>query len=75
MEMLSVYFEFYVSILEVDEIGYFVISMRIGTIDKEPFSSIVIILDGILDIVLMLLTCNIIRIGSTNEMVTFNSHE
>jgi hypothetical protein len=75
MEMLSVYFEFYVSILEVDEESNFVISMRIGTIDKEPFSSIVIILDGILDIVLMLLTCNIIRIGSTNEMVTFNSHE
>jgi len=67
--------EFFVSILEMDEIGYFMISMRVSSIDKEPFSSIVIIRDIILDIFLDGLTLNIIRISSSNEILTFDSHK
>jgi len=48
MEMFGIDGEFFVSILEMDEKGNFVISMRVSSIDKEPFSSIIIIWDGIL---------------------------
>jgi hypothetical protein len=67
--------EFFVSILEMDEESNFVITMGITSINEEPFTSIIIIWDVILDVLLDRLSLDIIRISSTNEMVIFNSHE
>jgi len=67
--------ENFVSILEVDEESNFVISMRVTSINKEPFISIIIIRDIILNVLLDRLSLDIKRISSTNKMVIFNSHE
>jgi len=67
--------EFFVSVLEMDKEGYFMVSMTVSSINEEPFSSIVIILDSILDIFLKGLTLDIERICRSDELSTFNSHE
>jgi len=67
--------EFFVSILEMDEKGYFVISMTVTSIDKEPFCGIIIIRDIISDIFLDRLSLNIITISSSNEIAAFDSHK
>jgi hypothetical protein len=72
--MMSIGGENFISILVVDEEGNFVFVVRITSINEEPISSIIIILDGIFQIFLHGLTLDIIRIGSSNEMVVFNSH-
>jgi hypothetical protein len=73
--MMSIGSEDFISILEVDEESNFVFVVRITSINEEPFVSIIIILDGIFHIFLHGLTLDIIRIGSSNHMVVFNSHE
>lgn len=59
----------------MDEESNFVIMMRIGGINEEPFISIIIIWDVILDVLLDRLSLDIIRISSTDKVVIFNSHE
>jgi len=49
--------------------------MRVTSINEEPFISIIIIWDGILDIFLDRLSLDIERISSSDKMVVFNSHE
>jgi hypothetical protein len=67
--------EFFISILEMDKESNFVIIMRIGSIYEEPFISIIIIWDIILNVLLDRLSLDIIRISSTDKLVIFNSHE
>jgi hypothetical protein len=73
--MMSIGGENFISILVVDEEGNFVFVVRITSINEEPISSIIIILDGGFHIFLHGLTLDIIIIGSSNEMVVFNSHK
>jgi hypothetical protein len=66
IEVFSRDSEFFVSILEMDEESNFVIMMRIGSIYEEPFISIIIIWDVILDVLLDRLSLDIIRISGTD---------
>jgi hypothetical protein len=67
--------EFFISIFKMNKEGNFVISVRIGSINEEPLGSVFIILDGVFDIFLKGLTLNIVRIGTSDKFITFNSHE
>jgi hypothetical protein len=67
--------EFFVSVLEMNKEGNFLISVRISGIDEEPLDGIFIVLDGVSDIFLEGLTLDIVRIGSSDKVITFNSHE
>jgi hypothetical protein len=67
--------EFFFSVLEMNKEGNFIISVRISGIDEEPLDGIFIVLDGVSDIFLEGLTLDIVRIGSSDKVITFNSHE
>jgi hypothetical protein len=75
VEVFSGQNEFFISISKVNKVRNSVVSMTVGSVNKEPLVSFFVINNGVDHIFLERLTLDIIRICRTNNRWSFNSHE